>query len=309
MRRGNTTNNMRTQNEKGQNMSDISIIGLGSMGTALARALLNNEHRITIWNRTSAKAEPLVRDGAVLASSAAAAVSASPTVIVCVTDYASSYGTLDTKEVTAALKGKVLIQLSSGTPQDARDGAVWAQKHGVEYLDGAIMATPIQIGRPDTPIFLSGTETTFRKSELILKSLAGNLIYMGEAVGSASAWDMATLCCMFGAMFGFFHGARICEEEGLRVDSFGSMIAQISPVIGEMIKNEGEAIQAESYGNPEASMEICAASGELFLKQAREARINAEFPVFLSGLFNKAMAAGYGSEKLASMIKVLRNGA
>jgi phosphoglycerate dehydrogenase-like enzyme len=39
--------------------SEVSVIGLGAMGSALARALLHNGDRVTVWNRTSAKAEPL----------------------------------------------------------------------------------------------------------------------------------------------------------------------------------------------------------------------------------------------------------
>jgi 3-hydroxyisobutyrate dehydrogenase-like beta-hydroxyacid dehydrogenase len=45
--------------------SDVSVIGLGAMGSALARTLLHNGHRVTVWNRTSAEADPLVRDAAV----------------------------------------------------------------------------------------------------------------------------------------------------------------------------------------------------------------------------------------------------
>jgi 3-hydroxyisobutyrate dehydrogenase-like beta-hydroxyacid dehydrogenase len=67
--------------------NEVSVIGLGAMGSALVRALLHNGHRVTVWNRTSAKAVPLVRDGAVLAPSAASAVGASPMVLVCVEDY------------------------------------------------------------------------------------------------------------------------------------------------------------------------------------------------------------------------------
>src|SRR5918996_263690 len=55
-----------------QMKGEVSVIGLGAMGSALARALLSNGHRVTVWNRTSAKAEALVQDGAVLAHSAAA---------------------------------------------------------------------------------------------------------------------------------------------------------------------------------------------------------------------------------------------
>jgi 3-hydroxyisobutyrate dehydrogenase-like beta-hydroxyacid dehydrogenase len=290
-------------------MSDVSVVGLGAMGSALVRALLHNGHRATIWNRTGAKADPLVRDGAVLAPSAASAVGASPIVLVCVEDYQVTRSIVGTEEVAPVLAGRVLVELSSGTPQDARDAEAWARERGVDYLDGAIMATPSQIGRPDTPIFVSGAATTFRRSEPVLKTLAGNLIYMGESVGSAAAWDLATLSCVFGAIVGFFHGARIFESEGLRVGDLGAMIADISPVLGEMIKHAGEVIQAGMFDRPQSSVKTCTVAFELFVKHVREAGINSEFPTFGLGLFKKAMAAGYGEEEVAALIKALRGGA
>lgn len=65
-------------------MSDVSIIGLGAMGSALARALLRGGQDVTVWNRTSAKAEPLVRDAATAAPDLVAAVAGSPVVVVAV---------------------------------------------------------------------------------------------------------------------------------------------------------------------------------------------------------------------------------
>jgi 3-hydroxyisobutyrate dehydrogenase-like beta-hydroxyacid dehydrogenase len=289
--------------------NEVSVIGLGVMGSALARTLLSHGYRVTVWNRTSAKAKPLISDGAFLADDAAAAVSATPIVLVCVEDYKVTRSILGTEEAAPALAGRVLVELSTGTPHDARDAEAWARERGVDYLDGAIMATPSQMGRPDTPIFVSGSETAFRRSEPVLKTLAGNLIYMGESVGSASAWDLATLSCLFGALLGFFHGARIFESEGLRVGDLGSSIANISPFLGEMIKHTGEVIQTRKFDKPESSVKTCTVAFELFMKQAREARINSEFPTFGLGLFKKAMAAGYGEEEVAAVIKVLREGA
>jgi 3-hydroxyisobutyrate dehydrogenase-like beta-hydroxyacid dehydrogenase len=288
--------------------AEVSVIGLGAMGSTLAGLLLRNGHRVAVWNRTSAKAEPLVKDGAVLAPNAASAVSASPSVMVCVEDYQVTRSILGAKEVAPFLNGRVLIELSTGTPQDARDAEAWARERGIDYLDGAIMATPSQMGRPDTTIFASGAETAFRRSEPILKALAGNLIYMGEPVGSAAAWDLATLSCLFGAVLGFLHGARIFESENLRVGDLGSMIADIAPVLGEMIKHTGEVIETGRYENPQSSVKTCTVGFELFVKQAREARINSEFPMFALGLSRKAMVADYGEEEFAALIKVLREG-
>ncbi|MDQ0861085.1 NAD(P)-dependent oxidoreductase [Bacillus sp. V2I10] len=287
-------------------MSQVSVIGLGPMGAALVRALLKNGKSVTVWNRTSANAEPLVREGAVLASSAASAIEASPVTIICVANYETSYRILDTKEVLPALAGRVLIQLSTGTPQQARDNEAWALERGAEYLDGAIAATPSQMGRPDTTIFTSGSDSAFQKSVPFLNDLAGNVPYLGEQVGSASAYDLAFLANLFGSMFGFIHAARILESEGLRVDSFGSMMADIAPIMGEINKHNGEVIQAGLFENPESSLNTCAVTGELFVQQAQEAQINAAFPAFAQGLLRKAQAAGYGNEEVGALIKVLR---
>jgi 3-hydroxyisobutyrate dehydrogenase-like beta-hydroxyacid dehydrogenase len=286
--------------------SEVSIIGLGTMGSALARALLNKGYKVTVWNRTSLKAEALVREGATLAPDAASAVGASPLVLFCVEDYRVTRSLLEAEEARPLLPGRVVVELSTGTPKDARDAEVWARERGFDYLDGAIMASPSQIARPDTTIFLSGAANAFEKSQPILKTLAGNLIYMGEAVGLAAAWDLATLSCLFGTLLGFFHGARIFESEGLRVGDFGSMIAAIAPALGEMMKRTGEVIEEGNYGEVESSVKTCAVGFELFAKQAREAGINAEFPEFGLGLFSRAMQEGYGEEEAAALIKVLR---
>ncbi|MGX4585775.1 NAD(P)-dependent oxidoreductase [Paenibacillus chitinolyticus] len=290
----------------GNIMSDVTIIGLGPMGSTLARTLLKNGTNVTVWNRTSEKAEQLIREGADFNPEVAAAVSASPIVIVCVANYEASRNILGSHEVAKNLVGRLVVELSTGTPQDARNSETRVREQGADYLDGAILATPAQIGMPDTPIFLSGSQAAFRRSEPVLKILAGNLIYMGESVGAASAWDLATLSTTFGAMFGFFHGSRILESEGYRVDSFGSMMADISPVLGQMIKYEGEIIQAGAYDNPQSSVKTCRGTADLWLKQALEAGINNEFPTFAMGLFNKAKAAGYDNEELAAVMKVLR---
>ena len=84
----------------------------------------------------------------------------------------------------------------------------------------------------------------------------------------------------------------------------------IAPVIGEMIKHQGEVIQAGVYESPQASVSTCAGGVERIVQHAQSAEINAEVPTFALGLFRKAMAAGHGEEEeAAALIKVLRGGA
>ncbi|MGW2850013.1 NAD(P)-binding domain-containing protein, partial [Streptomyces sp. NPDC001274] len=65
----------------------LTLLGLGAMGTALARAWLAEGHPLTVWNRTPARAAALVGEGARAADDAAAAVAANRLVVVCLLDH------------------------------------------------------------------------------------------------------------------------------------------------------------------------------------------------------------------------------
>lgn len=84
------------------------------------------------------------------------------------------------------------------------------------------------------------------------------------------------------------------------------MIAQVSPVIGEVMKYQGTVIQNNAYSQPLSSLQMSMTSIELLTLQARESGINNEFPRFAENLFHKALHAGYGSEEVAALVKVLR---
>ena len=291
---------MKNHNEK------VSVIGLGVMGSAIARNLIKSGCDVTVWNRSPAKAEALKNDGGSAADSAASAIKASPVVIVCVDGYDASRSILSAVEAAQHLKGRTVVELSTGTPEDARNAEKWVLGNGADYLDGAIMATPSQIGRPDTTVLVSGGRDAFEQTEAMLRSIAGNLTYTGEPVGNASALDLAMLSAWFGGMVGFLHGARICEAESLPVDEFGTMVAALEPVIAEHDRLLSSDIHAGTYDAAENSIKICAAGLDDIARHAREAGINSDFPDFAAGLFNRAIEAGLGEEGPAAIIKLLR---
>jgi 3-hydroxyisobutyrate dehydrogenase-like beta-hydroxyacid dehydrogenase len=283
-----------------------SVIGLGMMGATLAQLLLQRGYHVTVWNRTRQKAEPLVRDGAVAAASAAAAIHASDTIIVCVHDYAAANAILATADVESGLAGRVIVQLTSGSPQEARDSETWARRFGAAYVDGAIQAAPSQMARPDTTILVAGAEPAYRGAEAVLTIFGGNLKYLGEQVGAASTMDLATLSYVYGASVGFIHGARIVESEGFAVDHYGALVAEISPSFGEFFRHEGAVIQSGDYRISESPMSISIEATERLAQTARTSGIDAAFPEFVAALFKRAEASGYGNEEFAALIKVLR---
>jgi 3-hydroxyisobutyrate dehydrogenase-like beta-hydroxyacid dehydrogenase len=287
---------------------NVSVIGLGTMGSTLARLLLRDGYPVTIWNRSPAKAEPLRSNGAAVAPSPAAAIAASHIVVVCVYDYTAATAIFDKPDVRTALADRVLVQLTTGSPQEARDGEQWARRHGARYIDGAIQAAPSQMGRPDTTILVSGAADAYRQAETVLKVFGGNVRYLGEQIAAASTMDLATLSYVYGAIAGFFHGARVAETEGLGVDLYGALVAEISPTFGEFFRHEGQVVQSGNYEVSESPLRISVEATKRLVNAARSAGINAEFPIFVSRLLERAMIAGYGDQEVAALVKVLREG-
>jgi 3-hydroxyisobutyrate dehydrogenase-like beta-hydroxyacid dehydrogenase len=290
-------------------MSDVSVIGLGAMGSALARALLRAGHQVTVWNRTAAKAAPLLSDGAAMAASAATAVGASPVVIVCVDDYDVTRAILGAGDVVAALPGRTVVQLSTGSPQEARTAEAWVWERGAAYLDGAILAYPDEIGTPTAAIFVAGAPSTFQAVEPLLGALAGNVVHLGEQIGAASALDGAALSFVLGGLLGALHGARICEVEGLRVDVFGGMLGSFVPVLAGVLQDVGARIQENRFDDSHAALKTYATAAARLVQQARESRIDGEFPAFVDRVCRRGLAAGLGGEDIAALVKVLRGAA
>jgi 3-hydroxyisobutyrate dehydrogenase-like beta-hydroxyacid dehydrogenase len=205
-------------------MSEVTVIGLGHMGSALARAFLADQHEVTVWNRSPEKAAELVEQGAVLAPDAAAAAAASPVTVMCVTDHTATAQILG--EIGENLAGKLLVQLSTSMPQEARAGEAWAQEHQVKYLQGAITGSPASIGTPGAHILLSGAEDAFHTAEPLLRVLAGQLDYKGAQVGMAPAWDIIMIMHYYGMFLSLFHSVQVCQAEGIPLEQFSALLGE-----------------------------------------------------------------------------------
>jgi 3-hydroxyisobutyrate dehydrogenase-like beta-hydroxyacid dehydrogenase len=286
-------------------MSEISMIGLGAMGSALARALLKSGHGLTVWNRTPQKMEPLAALGAKSAESVADAVQASPLIMVCIDNYAATNQLLSSDDVVPHLAGRTVIQLGTGTPKEARDTETWLQDCGADYLDGAIDSYPDGIGAADGRILFSGSKAAFARSEAFLKCLGGDLRYLGENVGAAAALDLAELSESLGKYVGLVHGARLCEAEGVGAD----LLASLYPV-GNRARELAEIIHAGDFSLGSlydgATIRVWEEVVQRLQTQARDAGMNGDLPDYLSRLFKRAVAAGHGEKDIAALIKVLR---
>nr|WP_295921739.1 NAD(P)-binding domain-containing protein [uncultured Dyadobacter sp.] len=284
----------------------VTVIGLGSMGAALAGAFIANGFQVTVWNRNPAKAEPFVKKGAALAASIAAAIEASPVTVICVSDYKTTNNLIGNREVAIVLAGRTIVQLSTGTPSEARELEKWCRAHGAACLNGDILAWPKQIGTGEATISISGDEQKFGEHQATLNVLAGNINFLGSEAGASAALFSAVLAYLAGSWIGFCHGALICENEGFRTDEFGKLIHSISPMLASESEHMGRVIQNSEFSDPESTIQTTGLDLHLLVQLSKEAGISSALPVFAANIFQQAIDAGYGKEEHAAIIKVMR---
>lgn len=215
----------------------ITVIGTGRMGSALAASLLASGYVTTIWNRTRQKTDPLAKLGAIVAPSVEEAVKASEIIIVNVSDYAATNALLHNDTVGSAIGGKLIVELTSGTPGGAREAAEWYAKRGAQYLDGAIMATPDYIGTDAGTILLSGPKAAFDRYSDVFGALGGNVQHIGEELGYANALDSAQLAIMWGSLFGALHAIAVCQAEGIDLGELARQWSSTAPVVDGLVNN------------------------------------------------------------------------
>ncbi|HBF85215.1 MAG TPA: dehydrogenase [Streptomyces sp.] len=201
----------------------LTLLGLGAMGTALARTWLAAGHPLTVWNRTPHRAAPLAAEGAVVAETARDAVAANGLVVVCLLDDASVGETLEGVD----LAGRDLVDLTTGTPGEARARAVWARARGARFLDGGIMAVPPMIGVPESGgyVLYSGSRALFDAHAPTLARPAGTR-YVGEDPGFAALHDVALLSAMNGMFAGMAHAFALIRREEIAPAEFAPLLVE-----------------------------------------------------------------------------------
>jgi 3-hydroxyisobutyrate dehydrogenase-like beta-hydroxyacid dehydrogenase len=281
----------------------VTVIGLGLMGQALAGAVLKAGHTTTVWNRTAAKAEQLVALGARLADSPGDAVAASPLVVVCVSDYDAVHELLD--PLGEVLDGRVLVNLTSGTSQLARETAEWAARLGCTYLDGAIMAIPPAIGTADAVILYSGPRSAFDLHESALSSLGGET-YLGADHGLASLYDVALLGLMWSVLNGFLQGAALLETAGVDAVTFAPFANKGIGTMTDWLSAYARQIDDRTYPADDSTIDTHLGAMEHLIHESEFLGVNAELPRFIKALTDQAVADGHGGDSYAAIIEQFR---
>lgn len=170
----------------------VGFVGLGIMGAPMAANLIDAGYKLTVWNRTASRAEPLVAKGATLAGSAAEVASASDVTISCVSDSpdveAVALGAGGIAE--GARPGSIYVDCSTISPAVAREVAAAMHERKVAMLDAPISGGDVGAKAGTLAIMVGGDPEAFERCRPIFDVLGKTIVH----VGPNGAGQVVKLC-------------------------------------------------------------------------------------------------------------------
>jgi 3-hydroxyisobutyrate dehydrogenase-like beta-hydroxyacid dehydrogenase len=281
----------------------VTVIGLGPMGQAMAVALLDRGHQVTVWNRTASRADDVVAKGAVRAASAAEAVEANELVILSLTDYDAMYAVLE--PAAGVLSGHAVVNLSSDTPEKTRAGARWIAERGGVHITGGVNVPPSGIGEAGSVTFYSGPRAAFDEHKSVLEVLTGT-DYLGEDAGLAALMYQIGMAMFWPAMLSYWQAIALAGAHGLKaadilphaVDTLGGM--------PHFLRFYAERIDAGHHEGDVDRLAMGLASAEHVLHTLADAGVDTSFQAAVTGLFRRGVEAGHQADSFSRVTELMR---
>ncbi|WP_431969231.1 NAD(P)-dependent oxidoreductase [Nocardia sp. bgisy134] len=282
----------------------VTVVGLGSMGGAVAAAFVAAGHPTTVWNRTPGKAAALVALGARQATTIGDAVAASPLIVSVLTGFEATLDAL--APAGEALAGRTLITLNSGTPAGARRVAAWAEARGARFLGGAIKNVPAAVGAADTLLYYGGDRAVYDEYLPTLGVLGGETVHLGEEPDLGALYESAVGATLLPALLGFFEGAAVLAARGIEAHAMVPYSAKWLRMIESLLPLLAEEIDTGDYTKLGSSVGLFHDAVGDDLAVGAESGVDMSWHAPMAELLRRAVARGYREHSVTALIEVLK---
>jgi 3-hydroxyisobutyrate dehydrogenase-like beta-hydroxyacid dehydrogenase len=215
---------------------NIGFIGLGAMGELIVPRLMAAGHAVTGWNRSRAKAEPLIKVGMHVADSPRAAAEKSEIVFSIVTDAEAVRAVaLGPDGIIAGMrKGGIYIDMSTISPDASRAVAAEFARAGLIMLDGPLSGSPVTMKAGQASIMIGGDEAAFERVKPVLFAIGPKVTRIGGN-GLACQMKIAVNLLLMVEVIAFGEAIALAEKGGvareIALDAVLKSVAA-SPVLG-----------------------------------------------------------------------------
>lgn len=286
-------------------MSDVAVLGLGIMGAGMARQLLAKGHRVTIWNRSPERAEPLVSEGAQAAATPREAVAGAEVVVAMVADNDASRAAWlgDDGALAGMAPGSIAIDASTLDPDWVAELAAAAAARNVDFIDAPVTGSKVQAEGGTLRFFAGGEAEVIDRARPVFDAMGTEVIHFGP-VGSGAVMKLANNFASGVQAAAFAEALALIEAKGLDAAKAAAILktgAPGSPMVGLM----ADRMTAEDY-TPNFYIPLMAKDLGYADALLASAGIDSGIAKAARARFQAAADAGHADKDIAAVIVPLR---
>lgn len=288
----------------------VAFLGLGRMGSAMARNLVRGHGDTVLWNRTSATAESIASDlGVSAAPSPAAAADGADAVVTMLADddavkdvIAGPAGVL-----TTLSQGGLVIDMSTTAPDTSRALADRVADRGGQFLDAPVSGSTATAEAAQLTVMIGGDEESAERARPLLATMGAELIHLGP-VGSGDATKLAVNAIIYGLSEAVAEGLVLAERAGIDRHAAYEVFAK-SAIAAPFVHYRRDAF--ERPGEVPVGLRMVLAAKDLRLIRALADQTGAPVPQMATNLevIEAAIEAGRGEDDMAAVAVHLRQAA
>jgi 3-hydroxyisobutyrate dehydrogenase-like beta-hydroxyacid dehydrogenase len=215
---------------------NVGFIGLGAMGQVIVPRLLAAGHRVTGWNRSRERAEPLVKLGMRVGESPAEVAAAAEVTFSIVTDGTAVKAiALGANGVLAGMQlGSIYVDMGTIAPDVTREVAAQFAARGFEMLDAPLSGSPVTVEQGNASLMIGGDKAAFERVEPVLRAIGPKVTYIG-ASGQAVTMKLAVNLLLMVEVIAFGEAVALAEKGGVARDiALDAVLKSVTaaPVLG-----------------------------------------------------------------------------
>jgi 3-hydroxyisobutyrate dehydrogenase-like beta-hydroxyacid dehydrogenase len=223
----------------------LGFIGMGAMGSRMARRLLDHGYNLIVYDRNHSKAASLLPYGASIAENLEALAIGAEVILSCLTDDEAVQGIYTGPKGVLALapRGTVVLEASTVSPKTSRALHALGADHGIKVMDVAISGSTLAVERGTLVLLVGGNAEVFREAEPIFRALAVRHFLMGPS-GSGTGMKLVVNTLLGVGMQAIAEAVALGEAGGLDRQRLLEVLAQTAVVapahVGKLATAERE---------------------------------------------------------------------
>jgi 3-hydroxyisobutyrate dehydrogenase-like beta-hydroxyacid dehydrogenase len=286
------------------NVQSIAFLGLGAMGSRMARRLLAAGHRVAVYNRSPDRARALAAEGARQASTARAAATGADLVIAMVSDDAASRALwLDEREGAAAglRPGAIAVESSTLTPGWVRELGARLAARGAAFLDAPVVGSRPQ-AEGGALIYLVGGEAETLTSVRPVLSALGSAVHHVGPLGAGATFKLAANA-LFGAQVAVL--GELCgvlRHAGIDSSTAIALLSSL-PMWSPAMQGAGAQIAARAFA-PLFPINLVEKDLRYLVETARAVHALTPTCAAVHDVYTTARRKGHGDDNIAGVAQL-----